>query len=579
MESRVIELTPATRKHGNLNIRPCGKEFFPRDIFGSSSKKTGLGTNITIKADGLPIPIKTDIPTDKNTGRPRWIFRKRKWVKEFVRCHRLCANDTVIIERLAKRIYEIRPRNLSSNQQLLFPSDTTKSRNSELDFVKLDARKLNILNSPKKGGSSTLDSVHYLKELNVKIIENTQPIQFTPNINEHIHRWAPYVQGFSAMFVQTILDQYRKVYGHPVVLDPFAGCGTVLVQAKLNGYRSIGTELNPLLQFIANEKLNSWDLSPKYLLKTYNEIPRNKMLPAPRFLKSTSQFRASVLRNLEIINGGIASLPSRTEKQEKIKNLLKLAFSAILVDCSNLKRSPCLGYVKNKNVHESAPFVLFKQKVKEIADDLRLIQWQYNDYIYTESKVVCSNAMSFRHKNKFDLVITSPPYMNGLDYVMNYKIEMGWLEFVRCQKDLKKIKDDMVVCDNVSKGLIRRFYDSSSTYTNRWIENIKADIQKNIARRGAYRRQDMPYIVHKYFDDIYKVMKNVVSSLKSGGRFILVVGDSLIADVYIPTDLLIAKIGLDLGMKIERIEKARERRSGQIRSYKLRESIITLLKR
>ncbi len=107
---------------------------------------------------------------------------------------------------------------------------------------------------------------------------------------------------------------------------------------------------------------------------------------------------------------------------------------------------------------------------------------------------------------------------------------------------------------------------------------IKTDIQKNIVRRGAYRRQDMPYIVHKYFADMYNIMKNVVSSLKSGGRFILVVGDSLIADVYVPTDLLIAKIGLDLGLKIEKIEKARERRSGQIRSYRLRESIITLIK-
>jgi hypothetical protein len=574
MESRVIELTPAARKHGNLNIRSCGKEFFPVDVFGSSSKKNGLGTNITIKAHGLSIPIKTDIPTDKNTGRPRWIFRKRKWVKEFVRHHRLHASDTVIIERVGKRIYEIRPKNLMNKQQLLFQNETTKYHHS-----KLDARKINILNSPKKGGSSTLDSVPYLKELNVKIIENTQPIQFTSNINEHIHRWAPYVQGFSAMFVQTILDQYRKIYDNPVVLDPFAGCGTVLVQTKLNGYKSKGTELNPLLQFIANAKLNTWDLSPESLLKTYNEIPRDKIRPAPSFLKSTSQFKTSVLRNLEIINGGIASLPFDTGKQEKIKNLLKLAFSAILVDCSNLKRSPCLGYVKNKNVQESAPFVLFKQKVQEIVDDLRLIHWQYKNCIHTESKIICSNAMTFRHKDNFDLSITSPPYMNGLDYVMNYKIEMGWLEFVRSQKDLKKIKDDMVVCDNVSKGLIKRFYDASSTYTNNWIENIKSDIKKNITRRGVYRRQDMPYIVHKYFDDIYKVMKNVVLSLKSRGRFILVVGDSLIADVYVPTDLLIAKIGLDLGLEIEKIEKARDRRSGQIRSYKLRESIITLLKR
>jgi len=91
-------------------------------------------------------------------------------------------------------------------------------------------------------------------------------------------------------------------------------------------------------------------------------------------------------------------------------------------------------------------------------------------------------------------------------------------------------------------------------------------------------RQDMPFIVHKYFDDMYKVFKKVVNKINNNGRFILVVGDSLIADVYVPTDLLIARIGKDLGLTIEKVEKARNRRSGQIRSYKLRETIITLRK-
>jgi len=445
--------------------------------------------------------------------------------------------------------------------------------------VSLDARRLNILKSPKKGGSSSIDSIPYLKELGVEIVENNQPIQFTQNVNEPVHRWASYVQGFSALFVQAVFNQYGKVYRNPVVLDPFAGCGTVLVQAKFNGYRSVGTELNPLLQFIAQTKVDSWDVSPKELLETYRKMRKDRSRPAPSFLKSTSQFRSAVLQNLEVINGAIASVRAVTEREERIRNLLKLAFSAILVDCSNLKRSPCLGYDKTKRVKDSAPFALFDQKVREIADDLQLVQSQHTDFVDTESKVIYANAMTFQHRRKFDLAITSPPYMNGLDYVMNYKIEMGWLECVRSQRELKRIKDDMVVCDNVSKGLVRDFYQSPATYTNHWIEHIKANIQRNILRRGAYRRQDMPYIVHKYFDDMYKVMKKVASSLKAGGRFILVVGDSLMADVYVPTDLLIAKIGRDLGLEIEKIEKARDRRSGQIRSYKLRESIVTLLKR
>jgi len=454
-----------------------------------------------------------------------------------------------------------------------------KSILAEPTQSELSVRKINILKSPKKGGSSDRDAIPYIEGLGIEIFENIQPIQFTPNINEHIHRWAPYVQGFSASFVQSILDQYKKEYNDPVVLDPFAGCGTVLVQAKLNGYRSYGTELNPFLQFIANTKLNCWDISPNYLLKIYNDLPRDNRSSAPSFLKSSSHFNKGVLRNLEILKGGIESIEAKNEKQRKVKDLIKLAFSSILIDCSNMKRTPCLGYYKNKKVYDTAPYVLLDKKIRDIANDLRLIQSQYKDFINTESKVIIANAMDFKHIKKFDLIITSPPYMNGLDYVINYKIEMGWLGFVENHKELKKIKDEMVVCDNVSKGLIKEFCKSGSTYSNDWIEKIKAEIEKNIEKRGHYRRTDMPYIVHKYFDDLHKVMKNVIPSLNSGGRFILVVGDSLIADMYVPTDLLIAKIGSDLGLDIERIEKARERRSGQIRSYKLRESIITLLKR
>ncbi|TET21962.1 MAG: hypothetical protein E3J71_07985 [Candidatus Stahlbacteria bacterium] len=448
------------------------------------------------------------------------------------------------------------------------------------DFGKteLDARKENIMRSPKKGGSSEVDSIPYLQELGVEIQEKSQPIQFSPNINEHIHRWAPYVQGFSASFVQTVLDQYKGEYKRPVVLDPFAGCGTVLVQTKINGYKSFGTELNPLLQFIADVKLNSWDVSPNHLLKTYNSMPKDVTSPAPTFLKTESHFSKNVLHNLEIIKGGIETITPKTEKQRKVKDLLKLAFSAILIDCSKLKRSPCLGYDKNKRVDDAAPFVLFGQKIRDIVSDLKLIQSQYKGFIKTKSKVVLANAMEYQHTEKFDLVITSPPYMNGMDYVINYKIEMGWMGFVEDHKALKKIKNDMVVCDNVSKGLIKDFSHAKSTYSNDWIERIKADIESNIERRGRYRRTDMPHIVHKYFDDMFRIMRNVVRSMKKGGRFILVVGDSLIADVYVPTDLLIAKIGEDLGLRTEKIEKARERRSGQIRSYRLRESIITLLK-
>ena len=134
MESYVIQITNAAHKHGNLNIRPCGTEFFPHNVFGSSSEKDGLGVPITLFVDGLSFPVETDIPKDKKTGKPRWFFRKRKWVKDFVRCHKLRANDRVLITRVSKRIYEIEPWKKSDKQQFLLQSKKISS-NSELDRV------------------------------------------------------------------------------------------------------------------------------------------------------------------------------------------------------------------------------------------------------------------------------------------------------------------------------------------------------------------------------------------------------------------------------------------------------------
>lgn len=109
MESCVIELTKAAHKYGNLNIRPCGKKFFPEDVFGGPSRKAGLGVQITMRAEGLPNVVKTDIPTDRKTGKPRWLFRERKWLKEFLRYHKLKVGNTVTIHRLDKNTYSINP--------------------------------------------------------------------------------------------------------------------------------------------------------------------------------------------------------------------------------------------------------------------------------------------------------------------------------------------------------------------------------------------------------------------------------------------------------------------------------------
>ncbi len=103
-------------------------------------------------------------------------------------------------------------------------------------------------------------------------------------------------------------------------------------------------------------------------------------------------------------------------------------------------------------------------------------------------------------------------------------------------------------------------------------------IRDNVARKGSYRRDDVHAVVRRYFADLVDVLANVRDALAPGGRFILVVGDSLLAGTYVPADLLTARLGASLGYRIVSVEAARSRRSGQRRSFVLRESVVTLMR-
>ena len=400
------------------------------------------------------------------------------------------------------------------------------------------------------------------------------------NYGKPIHRWFFCVQGFSGEFVDDMLNRYGIRAGD-VLLDPFCGTGTALVSAKLRGVNAVGIELMPFFAFVSEIKTR-WDnvdveevIDEVHRIKEIWESGWDKRAPLPFLRETRRQFEPDVLDNLLKLR----RLIDEEVRDGYVRKLMLLAFAAILVPCSRLKRSPCLGYAKEKHVSGAEVFPHFLSKMREIVEDLKWVK-SLNSQL---GKVEVLNQDAREAKlppDSVDIAITSPPYVNGLDYVINYKIESAWLGFAKSYADLYRLKAKMVACDNMPRRVVRIFgLNNDPRFRDEWLERIVRKIEERIQQKGVYRRDDMHLIVRKYFEDVYQVFENVHEALRKDGRFIIVIGDSLIAGVYIPADLIIAKMGASLGFAVEAVEIARTRRSGQRRDFTLRESIVILRKK
>ena len=396
-------------------------------------------------------------------------------------------------------------------------------------------------------------------------------ITFRSNESLPVHRWWPYVQGYSAEFVAGVLSAADLPRG-ATVLDPFSGSGTTLVEARRQGARAVGTELLEPAVLAARVKTD-FALDPSRLARDAARLVARAEKRPPGvlpFLRETRrQFSPRALRDLTRLRD---ALPAN---ESPPSNVLKLAFGRILIPASRLHRSPCLGYGKREDPDRIPPFDRFLTAANEMADDLRELASTRASW-GPPAEVRVRDARDGGWTNgSVDLAVTSPPYVNGMDYVMNYKLDLAWLGFARSYADLASIRRRQVACDNLPRSETAPYLDTR-TVGDPWLSEVLARVRDNLGRKGSYRRDDMHAVVHRYFADLRPVLDSVYRALRPGGRFVVVVGDSLLAGVYIPGDLLLARLGAARGFSILSVEVARRRRSGQRRSFELRESIVTL---
>ena len=237
METRIIKLTESAFKYGNLNLRACGEDFFPPDVFGGPNKKSGLGNPITLKVEGVDKEIKTDIPTDAKTHKPRWIFRKRGWIKKFILLHNIELNSTIVISRISKRIFSL---SLDSNGEV---SKDSKTIYSPKKLLNIDYRK--VCNCTQSH-INCLSPKEWLKcQLGVW--------QFTYE-GRDIRDKKVHPATFPISLARKIIELFT--HKGELVLDPFVGSGTTLIAAQDTGRNAVGFDLQERYIKLAESRLS-----------------------------------------------------------------------------------------------------------------------------------------------------------------------------------------------------------------------------------------------------------------------------------------------------------------------------------
>lgn len=253
--------------------------------------------------------------------------------------------------------------------------------------------------------------------------------------NTYTHAFHPYPAKFTPALVRKYIDRYTSPDN--IIIDPFCGSGTALVEANLKGLEAVGIDLNPIATLISKAKTNKYSandiaIADSFLQEISNDLYNCKFnnldfynnpdLKIPDFYNRDHWFQDNIIFEL-------AYLRMRMDQVEEgnAKDLLLCAFSNIIVKASN-QDSEVRYTAKPKNHPNGYALEVFTRILNKYISVLK----SYTINNLGISRIYNSDAYNILKKfndNKFDYCITSPPYINTFDYYLYHKLRMFWLGY------------------------------------------------------------------------------------------------------------------------------------------------------
>src|SRR2546425_846464 len=414
-----------------------------------------------------------------------------------------------------------------------------------------------------------------------------------------VHDWYRFVLSFPPHLVRDYLQRF-KVTADAVVLDPFCGTGTTLVECKKLGIPSVGIEANPMPCFATRVKVD-WKADADTLLKhakgiaaaackrlTVSGLEEYQNLPLFRAGKPKNN--SHDLRRLPhqaeelLLTDSISPVPlHRTlvlldaiqeAKHDLFTPYERLALAKALVfEISNLEFGPEVGVGSAKS---DAPAVTFwLDALETMAEDLQRVT-NHNAVRATVHQADSRNIFNLLRPNSIDAVVTSPPYPNEKDYTRTTRLESVLLGFIRNKQELRALKQDLLRSN--TRGVYKSDRDDLLVADHGEIQGIADAIEKRRIELGKTSGFERLYarVTRLYFGGMVKHLRDLRPILRPGAQLAYVVGDQAsYLRVMIRTGKLLADIADSLGYEVVDIDLFRTRLATATKEQ-LREEVVLL---
>ncbi len=396
---------------------------------------------------------------------------------------------------------------------------------------------------------------------------------FFENKKFPIHRWIPWIAGFSASFVDSVFDSYLNEESEDKslkVLDPFAGVGTTILQSVIRGYDAIGFEINPYASLAARTKAASLNVDIPSFKALIEELPKlSRMwrnvepvgIKKPPLKTKIAFFSPKVERQVLHALGYINDI-----EDDLIRDIFRTAFGAVIVSVSNYSYEPSLCTRKSagKPFIEDVDFAeVLAGKFREMLTDIKKVKGQMGDLgRIGKAKILTTNFLTdndYLANASINLLITSPPYLNNYHYVRNTRPQLYWLSFISAPEDHKNLETG-----NFGKYWqeVRDLDEVRLSFEHSFLNELLGELRGTRKSAGAYGGPGWANYVASYFNDTYGFYKTVSRVLKTGGYAVVVVGNSIIQGIEIEVDRLCGDIARRCGLEIIGIEVIRDKRIG-----------------